>query len=31
MLVLDAGHPVLADEAHGRLLEQIGCPVLLVR
>ncbi len=31
LLVLDAGHPVLAPEAHGRLLEQISCPVLLVR
>jgi nucleotide-binding universal stress UspA family protein len=31
ILVLDAGHPVLADDAHGRLLEQISCPVLLVR
>ncbi len=31
VLVLNADNPVLADDAHGRLLEQIRCPVLLVR
>jgi nucleotide-binding universal stress UspA family protein len=31
MLVLDALNPALADEAHGRLLEQCACPLLLVR
>ncbi len=31
ILVLDAEHAVLGDEAHGRLLERIECPILLVR
>jgi nucleotide-binding universal stress UspA family protein len=31
VLVLAADSPVLADKAHARLLEQIGCPILLVR
>jgi len=31
VLVLNADNPVLADKGHGRLLERIGCPILLVR